>query len=98
VATGHSRDHAFNVVGLEAIEHQGADIGETNPGRLELRSESEQRKDRQVAQPLDRQVTADSTQKRTILSASQQERSTLAQVKAALDASADNVTEAALCR
>jgi hypothetical protein len=40
--------------------------------------------------------SADSTQKRTILSASQQERFTLAQVKAALDASADNVNEAAL--
>jgi hypothetical protein len=40
------RDHAFNVVAVEATERQGADVGETNPGRLELRSEGEQCKDR----------------------------------------------------
>ena len=43
---GHPRDHAFNVIAVEATERQGADIGETNPGRLELRSEGEQRKHR----------------------------------------------------
>ena len=37
-AAGHLRDHAFNVVTVEAAERQGADIGETSPGRLELRS------------------------------------------------------------
>ena len=45
-AAGHPRHHAFNVVAVEATERQGADVGETNPGRLELRSEGEQCKDR----------------------------------------------------
>ena len=45
-AAGHLRDHAFNIVAFEAAECQGADIGQTNPGRLELRSEGEQCKDR----------------------------------------------------
>ena len=37
----HLCDHAFNVVAVEATERQGADVGETNPGRLEFRSEGE---------------------------------------------------------
>ena len=45
-AAGHPRDHAFNVVAVEATERQGADVGETNPRRLELRPEGEQCKDR----------------------------------------------------
>ena len=43
-------------VAVEATERQGADVGETNPGRLELRSEGEQCKDRQLAHPLDHQI------------------------------------------
>ena len=43
---GHARDHVFNVVGAETTERQAADIGETNPRRLELRSEGKQRQDR----------------------------------------------------
>src|SRR5215813_11303773 len=46
----------FNVVAVEATERQGADVGKTNPRRLELRSEGEQCKDRQLAHPLDRQI------------------------------------------
>jgi hypothetical protein len=45
VAAGHPRYHIFNVAAVEATERQGADIGQTNPGRLELRSEGEQCKD-----------------------------------------------------
>src|SRR5262249_15555301 len=30
---GHPRDHVFNVVAMEATERQGADVGETSPGR-----------------------------------------------------------------
>src|SRR5262249_3342704 len=54
-AAGHPRDHAFNAVAVEATERQGADVGQTNPGRLELRSEGEHRKDRELTHPLDRQ-------------------------------------------
>jgi hypothetical protein len=43
---GHPRDHSLNVVAVEATQRQGADIGETNPGRLELRPEGEQCEDR----------------------------------------------------
>ena len=42
----HPRDNAFNVVAVETTERQGADIGQTNPRRLELRPEGEQRQDR----------------------------------------------------
>ena len=41
----HLRDHAFNFVLVEATEAQDADVGETSPGRLELRSEGKQCKD-----------------------------------------------------
>jgi hypothetical protein len=44
--TGYPRDHVFNVVVVETTERQGADVGETNPWRLKLRSEGEQCKDR----------------------------------------------------
>jgi len=44
------------VVAVEATERQGADIGKTSPGRLELRSEGEQCQHRQSAHPLDRQI------------------------------------------
>src|SRR5262249_24790350 len=53
---GHPRDHVFNVVAVEATERQGADVGKTNPGWLELGSEGEQCQDRQLAHPLDRQI------------------------------------------
>ena len=43
---GHLRDHAFDVGAIESTERQGADLGETNPRRLELRPEGEQRQDR----------------------------------------------------
>ena len=55
-AAGHLRDHAFNVTAVEATERQRADIGETNPGRLEFRPQGEQGKDRQLAHPLDSQI------------------------------------------
>ena len=53
---GHPRDHVFNVVAVETTERQGADVGQTSPGRLELRSEGEQCQDRQLAHPLDHQI------------------------------------------
>src|SRR5262249_58325479 len=46
----------FDVGAIESTERQGADIGQTSPGRLELRSEGEQCKDRQLTHPLDRQI------------------------------------------
>ena len=55
-AAGHPRDHVFNFVAVKATERQGADVGETNPWWLELRPEGEQRKDWQLAHPLDRQI------------------------------------------
>src|SRR5262249_37760817 len=55
-APSHPRDYACNVVAVEAAERQGADVGETSPGRLELRSEGEQCQHRQLAHPLDRQI------------------------------------------
>ena len=45
-AASHLRDYAFNVAAVEATERQRADIVETNPGRLEFRSQGEQGKDR----------------------------------------------------
>ena len=45
-AVGYLRNDAFNVAAVEATERQGADIWETNPWRLEFRSQSEQGKDR----------------------------------------------------
>ena len=45
-AVGYLRNDALNVAAVEATERQGADIWETNPGRLEFRSQGEQGKDR----------------------------------------------------
>src|SRR5262249_40287656 len=39
-----------------STERQGADVGETDPGRPELRSKGEQCKDRQLVHPLDGQI------------------------------------------
>src|SRR5215510_5238795 len=44
------------MVALKPTERHRADIGQTAPGRLELWPECEQGKDRQMAQPLDRQI------------------------------------------
>ena len=55
-AARYPRDYAFDAGAVEAAEPQGADIWETNPGRLKLRPEGEQSKDRQLAHPLDRQI------------------------------------------
>ena len=55
-AASHPRDHAFNVTTVKATERQNANVGKTNPGRLELRSKGEQCKDRQLAHPLDSQI------------------------------------------
>jgi hypothetical protein len=52
----HPHDHALDVGAVEATERQGADIGETNPGRPELRSEGEQCQDRELTHPLDSQI------------------------------------------
>jgi hypothetical protein len=37
----YPHDHALDVGAIEATERQGADAGQTNPGRIELRSEGE---------------------------------------------------------
>ena len=45
-APGHLRDDGFNIVAVQAAKLQCADIGETNPGRLEVRSHGEYGKNR----------------------------------------------------
>jgi hypothetical protein len=55
-AACHLRNYTFNVLTVEPAERQGADIGETSPGRFELRSKGDQCKDRQLAYSLDYEI------------------------------------------
>ena len=55
-AARHPRDHAFDVRAVETAQRQGADIEQTNPRRLELRPEGEQRQYWELANPLDSEV------------------------------------------
>jgi hypothetical protein len=50
------RDHAFDVGGVEASERQGAHVGKTDPGRLELGPERENGEHRQLAHPLNHEI------------------------------------------